>query len=165
MNNIGTTKKILVYIRYAKKQRREGLLPAPDILTLSPSKIKAHHPKCHKYGMEKATNIKDQQQLITVMVPLNSTTTPNNSTIMATTGLNGNGTINEVSLMPSSQNIHNDGQVSSPDNSELSLDHSRNNSTKRRNINNNNGNRDEQKQKTLLLKIPTVTESEQLLVN
>ncbi|XP_055678127.1 voltage-dependent T-type calcium channel subunit alpha-1G isoform X3 [Lutzomyia longipalpis] len=164
-------KKLRLY-KYAKKQRREGLLPAPDILTLSPSKIKAHHPKCHKYGMEKATNIKDQQQLITVMVPLNSTTTPNNSTVVATTvggGLNGggNGAINgiESSMVNSalSQNVPNDGQVSSPDNSELSLDHSRSNSVRRKNINNNNGGREEQKQKTLLLKIPSMTESEQLL--
>ncbi|GAB0089753.1 Voltage-dependent T-type calcium channel subunit alpha [Sergentomyia squamirostris] len=160
--------------RYQQKQRREGLLPTPDILTLSPSKIKAHHPKCHKYGMEKATNIKDQQQLITVMVPLNSTNTPNNnSTVVATTvgGLNGgggNGGMNGIEVsMPNSTiitpNVANDGQASSPDNSELSLDHSRNNSMRRKNINNNVGSREEQKQKTLLLKIPSMTESEQLL--
>lgn len=58
--------------RYQQQQRKEGLLPNADNLTFSPSRIKCHHPKCPKYPgpPRKPSNIQDQ--MITVMVPLNS---------------------------------------------------------------------------------------------
>ncbi|XP_073835164.1 ca[2+]-channel protein alpha[[1]] subunit T isoform X6 [Musca autumnalis] len=58
--------------KYQQQQRKEGLLPNADNLTFSPSRIKCHHPKCPKYPgpPRKPSNIQDQ--MITVMVPLNS---------------------------------------------------------------------------------------------
>ncbi|XP_037808576.1 voltage-dependent T-type calcium channel subunit alpha-1G isoform X5 [Lucilia sericata] len=63
-------KKYRLY-KYQQKQRKEGLLPNADNLTFSPSRIKSHHPKCPKYASNrKPSSIQDQ--MITVMVPLNS---------------------------------------------------------------------------------------------
>lgn len=58
--------------RYQKQQRKEGLLPNADNLTFSPSRIKCHHPKCPKYPRPPRKPSSIQDQMITVMVPLNS---------------------------------------------------------------------------------------------
>ncbi|XP_067636401.1 voltage-dependent T-type calcium channel subunit alpha-1G isoform X1 [Eurosta solidaginis] len=72
--------------KYQKQQRKEGLLPNADNLTFSPSRIKCHHPKCPKYGNRKPSSIQDQ--MITVMVPLNS----NNNNVSNSSNNNNNGT-------------------------------------------------------------------------
>ena len=70
----------LCFTRYQRQQRKEGLLPnMPETLTLSPSRIRCHHPKCPKMN-RKLSNI--NEQLITVMVPLNSSSTINLNTSM-----------------------------------------------------------------------------------
>ncbi|XP_065366192.1 voltage-dependent T-type calcium channel subunit alpha-1G isoform X2 [Calliphora vicina] len=70
-------KKYRLY-KYQQKQRKEGLLPHTDNLTFSPSRIKSHHPKCPKYASNrKPSSIQDQ--MITVMVPLNSNNNVNAS--------------------------------------------------------------------------------------
>ncbi|XP_018796930.1 PREDICTED: voltage-dependent T-type calcium channel subunit alpha-1G-like, partial [Bactrocera latifrons] len=71
--------------KYQKQQRNEGLLPNADNLTFSPSRIKCHHPKCPKYGNRKPSSIQDQ--MITVMVPLNS----NNNNVSNSSNNNNNG--------------------------------------------------------------------------
>ncbi|KAL9871929.1 ca[2+]-channel protein alpha[[1]] subunit T isoform 1-T4 [Glossina fuscipes fuscipes] len=77
-------KKYRLY-KYQRQQRKEGLLPNADNLTFSPSRIKCHHPKCPKYNSDKNRKPSSiQDQMITVMVPLNSN---NNKTV-----LNGAGT-------------------------------------------------------------------------
>lgn len=55
------------------KQQEEGLLPDTETLTLSPNRIKCHHPKCPKHNQNPANTIPDQ--MITVMVPLNASRT------------------------------------------------------------------------------------------
>ncbi|XP_054086828.1 uncharacterized protein LOC105219445 [Zeugodacus cucurbitae] len=77
-------KKYRLY-KYQKQQRNEGLLPNADNLTFSPSRIKCHHPKCPKYGHRKPSSIQDQ--MITVMVPLNS----NNNNVSNSSNNNNNG--------------------------------------------------------------------------
>ncbi|XP_050328266.1 uncharacterized protein LOC126758195 isoform X4 [Bactrocera neohumeralis] len=77
-------KKYRLY-KYQKQQRNEGLLPNADNLTFSPSRIKCHHPKCPKYGNRKPSSIQDQ--MITVMVPLNS----NNNNVSNSSNNNNNG--------------------------------------------------------------------------
>ncbi|XP_054728206.1 uncharacterized protein LOC129237458 [Anastrepha obliqua] len=71
--------------KYQQQQRKEGLLPNADNLTFSPSRIKCHHPKCPKYGNRKPSSIQDQ--MITVMVPLNS----NNNNVNNSSNNNNNG--------------------------------------------------------------------------
>ncbi|EDV92308.1 GH24843 [Drosophila grimshawi] len=68
-------KKYRLY-KYQRQQRREGLLPNADNLTFSPSRIKCHHPNCPKYSNRKPSSMQDQ--MITVMVPLNSNNNNNN---------------------------------------------------------------------------------------
>ncbi|XP_032588774.1 uncharacterized protein LOC6585509 isoform X5 [Drosophila mojavensis] len=69
-------KKYRLY-KYQRQQRREGLLPNADNLTFSPSRIKCHHPNCPKYSNRKPSSMQDQ--MITVMVPLNSNNNNNNN--------------------------------------------------------------------------------------
>ncbi|XP_075158330.1 ca[2+]-channel protein alpha[[1]] subunit T [Haematobia irritans] len=64
-------KKYRLY-KYQKQQRKEGLLPNADNLTFSPSRIKCHHPKCPKFPAPPHKPSSIQDQMITVMVPLNS---------------------------------------------------------------------------------------------
>uniref|UniRef100_A0A1A9VSZ7 Ion transport domain-containing protein n=1 Tax=Glossina austeni TaxID=7395 RepID=A0A1A9VSZ7_GLOAU len=83
-------KKYRLY-KYQRQQRKEGLLPNADNLTFSPSRIKCHHPKCPKYNSDKNRKPSSiQDQMITVMVPLNSN---NNNTVMNGGG-NGGGMTN-----------------------------------------------------------------------
>ncbi|XP_034671028.1 uncharacterized protein LOC117902498 isoform X5 [Drosophila subobscura] len=70
-------KKYRLY-KYQRQQRKEGLLPNADNLTFSPSRIKCHHPKCPKYSNRKHPS-SIQDQMITVMVPLNSNSNSNNN--------------------------------------------------------------------------------------
>ncbi|XP_041563972.1 voltage-dependent T-type calcium channel subunit alpha-1G isoform X4 [Drosophila elegans] len=88
-------KKYRLY-KYQRQQRKEGLLPNADNLTFSPSRIKCHHPKCPKYSNRKPSSIQDQ--MITVMVPLNSANNNNNNN---STSSNHNGSGNN------SNNINN----------------------------------------------------------
>lgn len=55
------------------RQQEEGLLPNADTLTLSPNRIKCHHPKCPKHNQNSTNTLPDQ--MITVMVPLNASHT------------------------------------------------------------------------------------------
>ncbi|XP_023037062.1 uncharacterized protein LOC6652900 isoform X1 [Drosophila willistoni] len=80
--------------KYQRQQRKEGLLPNADNLTFSPSRIKCHHPKCPKYSARKPSSIQDQ--MITVMVPLNSNNNNNNNN-----NSNGNGSTSNGNNAPS----------------------------------------------------------------
>ncbi|XP_030381070.1 voltage-dependent T-type calcium channel subunit alpha-1G [Scaptodrosophila lebanonensis] len=82
-------KKYRLY-KYQRQQRKEGLLPNADNLTFSPSRIKCHHPKCPKFSHRKPSNIQDQ--MITVMVPLNSNNNNNSSSNNNNNNHNGNST-------------------------------------------------------------------------
>lgn len=115
------------------RQQEEGLLPDGETLTLSPSRIKCHHPKCPRTSQNSTTNIQDQ--LITVMVPLNA------SRNMQTT----NST---------------DNHISSPENSD-SMEHNKNTTKKNGSIQDGK----DDKQKTIRLRIPSTNESEQLIVS
>ncbi|XP_055913400.1 uncharacterized protein LOC129947020 isoform X4 [Eupeodes corollae] len=75
-------KKYRLY-KHQRQQKKEGLLPNADNLTFSPSRIKCHHPKCPKYINRKPSNIQDQ--MITVMVPLNSNNNVNTTIVAAAT--------------------------------------------------------------------------------
>ncbi|XP_033168961.1 voltage-dependent T-type calcium channel subunit alpha-1G isoform X5 [Drosophila mauritiana] len=81
-------KKYRLY-KYQRQQRKEGLLPNADNLTFSPSRIKCHHPKCPKYSNRKPSSIQDQ--MITVMVPLNSASNNNNNNNSTSSNHNGSG--------------------------------------------------------------------------
>jgi voltage-dependent calcium channel T type alpha-1G len=102
--------------RYQQQQRKEGLLPnTPETFTLSPHKIRQHHPKCSKFNNNvKAKNIQDS--IVAVKATLNST--PNNN-----------------------NHFNNEHQISSPENSEMvSLENLKNN-----NCNSDSGKDEKQK--------------------
>ncbi|XP_034490268.1 voltage-dependent T-type calcium channel subunit alpha-1G [Drosophila innubila] len=84
-------KKYRLY-KYQRQQRREGLLPNADNLTFSPSRIKCHHPNCPKYSNRKPSSIQDQ--MITVMVPLNSNNNNNNNNNNSNNNSSNNGNNN-----------------------------------------------------------------------
>lgn len=115
--------------RYQYQHRREGLLThTPETLTLSPNKIKAHHPKCPKLNSLSASGVHKNNQdaiascTIIPRLPKNTTST-----------------------------VGTDKQMSSPDISEMvSVENIKNNA-----LNNctNFANMDD-KQKIVLLKIP-----------
>ncbi|XP_037028717.1 voltage-dependent T-type calcium channel subunit alpha-1G isoform X5 [Bradysia coprophila] len=125
-------KKLRLY-KYQRqlRQQEEGLLPDGETLTLSPSRIKCHHPKCPRTSQNSTTNIQDQ--LITVMVPLNASR----------------------SAPPASSN---DNHISSPENSD-SMDHSKNATKKNGTVQDGK----DEKQKTFRLRLPSTNESEQLI--
>ncbi|XP_037914604.1 voltage-dependent T-type calcium channel subunit alpha-1G isoform X4 [Hermetia illucens] len=137
-------KKYRLY-KCQRQQRKEGLLPNAENLTFSPSRIKAHHPKCPKFG-RKPSNI--QEQMITVMVPLNS----NNNLNLQSSTQNVN-----LNVSNNNNNHNNHEHNSSPENSEHSAETSRASNLKKVN------HKDDISQKTILLKIPTGSESEQLI--
>ncbi|EDW37916.1 GL21364 [Drosophila persimilis] len=84
---------------YQRQQRKEGLLPNADNLTFSPSRIKCHHPKCPKYSNRKHPS-SIQDQMITVMVPLNSNSNSNNNN-NNTNNHNGSTNTNATNNVPS----------------------------------------------------------------
>ncbi|XP_033238120.1 voltage-dependent T-type calcium channel subunit alpha-1G isoform X3 [Drosophila pseudoobscura] len=91
-------KKYRLY-KYQRQQRKEGLLPNADNLTFSPSRIKCHHPKCPKYSNRKHPS-SIQDQMITVMVPLNSNSNSNNNN-NNTNNHNGSTNTNATNNVPS----------------------------------------------------------------
>lgn len=115
------------------RQQEEGLLPDGETLTLSPSRIKCHHPKCPRTNQNSTTNIQDQ--LITVMVPLN--TSRNAQTANS-----------------------NDNHISSPENSD-SMEHNKHLAKKNGTIQECK----DDKPKSFRLTIPSTNESEQLIVS
>ncbi|XP_055388606.1 uncharacterized protein LOC129617143 isoform X3 [Condylostylus longicornis] len=178
-------------LRYQRQQTREGLLPNADNLTFSPSRIKCHHPKCPKYN-RKPSNIQDQ--MITVMVPLNSNNNnlqgastqnlnliPNNNSIIqhinnnnhtingnnGTTGITGNiiGSAGHISSIGGSNiaigmnNSHN----SSPDNSEYSIEVTGGRTSNLKKNTNHTKDDISSNQKTILLKIPSGSDTEKFI--
>lgn len=55
-NVMSNLNKINRYQRQ-QKQQEEGLLPNAETLTLSPSRIKCHHPKCPRVNLNQSGNI------------------------------------------------------------------------------------------------------------
>lgn len=176
--------------RYQRQQLKDGLLPhRTETLTLSPSRIKTHHPKCPKLISQVLAsqlthnNPKYQQQKATNLHPDNSglkmpINIPNTIQAAAQPQSNSN-----MDLLCGSRNLHNFNQhshadgvkkalpddienISSPDCTELS-------NADRGKIpygqqvgeipTSSTGSVDQQK--TILLKISNVSESEQLLVS
>lgn len=96
----------LEHNRYQRQQRKEGLLPNADNLTFSPSRIKCHHPKCPKYSNRKPSSIQDQ--MITVMVPLNSASNNiNNNNNNNSNSSNHNGSGNHTAAGGGNNNNNN----------------------------------------------------------
>lgn len=174
--------------RYQRQQRKDGLLPhRTETLTLSPSRIKAHHPKCPKllshvlagqlappkYPLQKAYNIPPEHSAL--KMPLNLPNTPplqhgnNNELLNSNRNYNHNNHYT-CNLQAGGKKSMVDDHFSTPDLSELSI-------TERSNRHPTYGAHMGElppttstsvaadPQKTILLKIPNVSESEQLLVS
>ncbi|XP_052870084.1 voltage-dependent T-type calcium channel subunit alpha-1G [Anopheles cruzii] len=138
-------KKLRLY-KYHMQNRKEGLIPCtPETITLSPNKIKAHHPKCPRMGAlllsnaASTTNKACPQSLKPVDHLLQSSLSINRSGLAAPNGDGGG---------PVSCGVEN--QVSSPEVSEIvSLENIKNNA-----LNNSTSLLNtEDRQKVLLLKI------------
>ncbi|XP_038117628.1 voltage-dependent T-type calcium channel subunit alpha-1G isoform X4 [Culex quinquefasciatus] len=119
-------KKLRLY-KYQFQNRKEGLLPqTPETLTLSPNRIKAHHPKCPRQlsspSKQVLKTLNDSVTNLKSRIPLNVSST-----------------------------IGSDKQLSSPDVSELvSVENMKNNA-----LNNcSSYSQVEDKQKVVLLKVP-----------
>ncbi|XP_049285506.1 voltage-dependent T-type calcium channel subunit alpha-1G isoform X3 [Anopheles funestus] len=128
-------KKLRLY-KYHMQKRKEGLIPCtPETITLSPNKIKAHHPKCPRMGalLQHASITNLQQQ-------------KNKHDLQSNLSINRTG----VALNhPETGNVPVDNQVSSPEVSEIvSLENIKNNA-----LNNSTNYLNEDRQKVLLLKI------------
>lgn len=176
-------------LRYQRQQRKDGLLPhRTETLTLSPSRIKAHHPKCPKllshvlagqlappkYPLQKASNIPPEHSAL--KMPLNVPNTPpslqhgNNTEL-----LNSNRNYNHNNHY--SCNLHAGGKKSMVDDHFSTPDLSELSNAERSNRQPTYGahmgelppttstSAAADPQKTILLKIPNVSESEQLLVS
>lgn len=122
------------------QKRKEGLIPCtPETITLSPNKIKAHHPKCPRMG----ALLQQQHASIT-----NLQQQKNKHDLQSSLSINRTGvTLNHPepgTIVPSADN-----QVSSPEVSEIvSLENIKNNA-----LNNSTTYLNEDRQKVLLLKI------------
>ncbi|XP_052896523.1 voltage-dependent T-type calcium channel subunit alpha-1G [Anopheles moucheti] len=128
-------KKLRLY-KYHMQKRKEGLIPCtPETITLSPNKIKAHHPKCPRMGalLQHASITNLQQQ-------------KNKHDLQSNLSINRTG----VALNhPDTGSVPADNQVSSPEVSEIvSLENIKNNA-----LNNSTNYLNEDRQKVLLLKI------------
>ncbi|XP_053658326.1 voltage-dependent T-type calcium channel subunit alpha-1G [Anopheles marshallii] len=128
-------KKLRLY-KYHMQKRKEGLIPCtPETITLSPNKIKAHHPKCPRMGalLQHASITNLQQQ-------------KNKHDLQSNLSINRTG----VALNhPETGSVPADNQVSSPEVSEIvSLENIKNNA-----LNNSTNYLNEDRQKVLLLKI------------
>ncbi|XP_061497751.1 voltage-dependent T-type calcium channel subunit alpha-1G isoform X7 [Anopheles gambiae] len=132
-------KKLRLY-KYHMQKRKEGLIPCtPETITLSPNKIKAHHPKCPRMG----ALLQQQHASIT-----NLQQQKNKHDLQSSLSINRTGvTLNHPepgTIVPSADN-----QVSSPEVSEIvSLENIKNNA-----LNNSTTYLNEDRQKVLLLKI------------
>uniref|UniRef100_A0A182TIB5 Ion transport domain-containing protein n=1 Tax=Anopheles melas TaxID=34690 RepID=A0A182TIB5_9DIPT len=131
-------KKLRLY-KYHMQKRKEGLIPCtPETITLSPNKIKAHHPKCPRMG----ALLQQQHASIT-----NLQQQKNKHDLQSSLSINRTGvTLNHPepgTIVPA------DNQVSSPEVSEIvSLENIKNNA-----LNNSTTYLNEDRQKVLLLKI------------
>ncbi|XP_035892745.1 voltage-dependent T-type calcium channel subunit alpha-1G isoform X4 [Anopheles stephensi] len=129
-------KKLRLY-KYHMQRRKEGLIPCtPETITLSPNKIKAHHPKCPRMGalLQHASITNLQQQ-------------KNKHDLQSNLSINRTG----VAALnhPETGTVPVDNQVSSPEVSEIvSLENIKNNA-----LNNSTNYLNEDRQKVLLLKI------------
>lgn len=69
---------LLIFVRRYQRQLRqqeENLLPDGEILTLSPQRIKSHHPKCPNHLQNSKQNINNPEQQRSTKVPLNAVNT------------------------------------------------------------------------------------------
>lgn len=126
--------KLSLLFRY--QHQDEDLLPNTDILTLSPHRIKCHHPKCPKVNQSPPIS---QEQRHSIRVQTGDAGSTAGSIII--------------------QNCNN-SQLSSPDLSEP------NEVTKKylSALNVNNIDERDEKQKTILLRIPSVKKTDQLVI-
>lgn len=122
------------------KNQDEDLLPNADTFTLSPHRIKCHHPNCPKMNQN----------------------TPDGSTKCLKSQMIDTHSISGSIVI---QNNCNNSQLSSPDVSEANA--LRKYSSSSANVPSNNSGNEEKddKQKTILLKIPSVIKAEQLSVS
>lgn len=122
-------------ITFRYRNQDEDLLPNADTLTLSPNRIKCHHPKCPKMNQSP----------------------PHSSLKMhaATAGTNETASLSGSIILPHCNN----SQLSSPDISESNESRKYLSS-----LHINNVDEKDDKQKTILLKIPSVMKTDQMLV-
>uniref|UniRef100_A0A182J185 Ion transport domain-containing protein n=1 Tax=Anopheles atroparvus TaxID=41427 RepID=A0A182J185_ANOAO len=128
-------KKLRLY-KYHMQKRKEGLIPCtPETITLSPNKIRAHHPKCPRMSAMLAnSSITSLQQK-----------TAKQDHLQSNLSINRTATNNNADGGP----VCGDNQVSSPELSEIvSLENIKNNA-----LNNSTNFLNEDRQKVLLLKI------------
>lgn len=125
-------KKIVLY-RY--RNQDEDLLPNADILTLSPNRIKCHHPKCPK--------LNQSPPHCSLKSPLH-------------TQANDTGSLSGSIVLPNCNN----SQMSSPDISDSNESRKYLSS-----LHINNIDEKDDKQKTILLKIPSVMKTDLVINN
>lgn len=123
---------MLKLFRY--RNQDEDLLPNADTLTLSPNRIKCHHPKCPK--------LSQSPPHCSLKSPLH-------------TQANETGSLSGSTVLPNCNN----SQMSSPDISDSNESRKYLSS-----LHINNIDEKDDKQKTILLKIPGVMKTDQLLV-
>uniref|UniRef100_A0A182P976 Ion transport domain-containing protein n=1 Tax=Anopheles epiroticus TaxID=199890 RepID=A0A182P976_9DIPT len=125
--------------KYHMQKRKEGLIPCtPETITLSPNKIKAHHPKCPRMGalLQQHASITNLQQQ------------KNKHDLQSSLSINRTGVVT-LSHPETGNQVPTDNQVSSPEVSEIvSLENIKNNA-----LNNSTNYLNEDRQKVLLLKI------------
>ncbi|XP_035773976.1 voltage-dependent T-type calcium channel subunit alpha-1G-like isoform X5 [Anopheles albimanus] len=129
-------KKLRLY-KYHMQKRKEGLIPCtPETITLSPNKIKAHHPKCPRLGALLAN-------------ASNTALSPHGRPSILQSSLSINKAGNQPNGDGATVGICGENQVSSPEVSEIvSLENIKNNA-----LNNSSSLLNEDRQKVLLLKI------------
>ncbi|XP_053680471.1 voltage-dependent T-type calcium channel subunit alpha-1G [Anopheles nili] len=132
-------KKLRLY-KYHMQRRKEGLIPCtPETITLSPNKIKAHHPKCPRMSALLA------HASITNLQPTCKT---KHDHLQSNLSINRTGTTGHAHPDAGNQ-AGTDNQPSSPEVSEIvSLENIKNNA-----LNNSTSYLNEDRQKVLLLKI------------
>lgn len=173
--------------RYQRQQRKDGLLPhRTETLTLSPSRIRAHHPKCPKmlshvlagqltqnpakYPSPKTSNIVDHT--VAIRNVTNAPTLPqsvspftsNNDLLNGTRNYNNyiSNLNNAVVAAGPTKKADNGDNVSSPDLSDWSMHHAdRFRFAGGAQVSGGElASATAEQQKTILLKIPNVSESE-----